>query len=261
MKNNKGLLPFLSVLGIVIIVGVAAFGYAFLREPEAPSVEMIEPPMIPTIEATQIPPTEKPQNSEGQPTAESAAEENTSEENSQSGVFRIDPSQSEARFTLNELLEGQPTVVIGKTSQVAGELRVDLDQMQVQIGEILVNARDLTTNNSFRNRAIHNRILNSNTYEFISFAPTEIIFLPGEVSFGDEIDFEISGALTIKGVTQQVIFTAGITPVSEMQLEGHAETMLTYADFGIIIPSVARVAEVDEEVLLEIDFVALAVSE
>jgi len=254
MKNNKGLLPFLSILGVVIIVGVAAFGYAFLREPEAPSVELVvEPSAIPAAETTQ--------NSEGQPTAESAPEENTSEDISQSGVFRIDPSQSEARFTLNELLEGQPTVVIGKTSQVAGEFRVEPDQSQVEMGEILVNARDLATDNNFRNRAIHNRILDSNTYEFISFAPTETILLPDEVNFGEGIDFEISGVLTIKGVTQQVIFTARITPISESQIEGHAETMLAYADYGINIPSVERVAEVDEEVLLEIDFVALAVSE
>lgn len=253
MKKNKGILRFFSILGIVIIVGVAAFGYAFLREPEAPSVGLEEPSVMPATEVTQT--------SEGQPTAESAPEENISEENSQSSIFRIDSSQSEARFTLNEVLEGQPTVVIGKTRQVTGEFRVEPDQSQVEVGEILVNARDLATDNTFRNRAIHNRILDSNTFEFISFRPTDIILLPDEVNIGEEIVFEIAGALTIKGVTQQVIFMAKITPISEMQIEGHAETMLAYADYGIKIPSVERVAEVDEEVLLEIDFVALAVSE
>lgn len=253
MKKKKiGLLVF-AVVGILIISGIAVFAYLFLREPEAPSIVMVEPPTLSATETTQ--------NNEAQPTVESASEENISEEASDTSVFRIDPSQSEARFTLNEILEGTPTIVVGKTSLVSGEFRVDLDQMQVEMSEILVNARDLATNNSFRNRAIHNRILNSNTYEFISFVPTEIILLPNEVNFEESIDFEISGALTIKGVTQQVIFTARITPISEMQLEGHAEIMLAYADYGIRIPSVERVAEVDEEVLLEIDFVALSVIE
>lgn len=253
MKKKKiGLLVF-AVVGILIISGIAVFAYLFLREPEAPSIVMVE---LPTLSAT-----ETTQNNEAQPTVESASEENISEEASDTSVFRIDPSQSEARFTLNEILEGTPTIVVGKTSLVSGEFRVDLDQMQVEMSEILVNARDLATNNSFRNRAIHNRILNSNTYEFISFVPTEIILLPNEVNFEESIDFEISGALTIKGVTQQVIFTARITPISEMQLEGHAEIMLAYADYGIRIPSVERVAEVDEDVLLEIDFVALSVIE
>jgi len=62
-------------------------------------------------------------------------------------------------------------------------------------------------------------------------------------------------------VTQHVTFSANITPFSATQIEGHAEVMLAYADYDIFIPSVSHVAEVDEEVLLEIDFVALAVTE
>jgi len=253
MKKNKGVLPFFSILGIVIIVGVAALGYAFLREPEAPSVEMIVPSAMSANQTSQ--------NSESEAGTESASEENNSEGSSDAIMFWIDPSQSEARFTLNELLEGVPTIVVGKTNQIGGEFRIDLDKTHVQVGEILVNARDLTTDNSFRNRAIHNRILNSNTYEFISFVPSEIILLPDVVNFGEVYEFEISGDLTIKGVTQQVNFRSSITPISDVQIEGHAETMLAYADYGISIPSVERVAEVDEEVLLEIDFIALTASE
>ena len=242
-KNERTLLGF-AVLGTLIVLGMAAFGYVFLRDPKAPSAIVTEPSVMP--------PT---QEVETQATEES---ESSADVLSKTSAFRIAASQSEARFTLNELLGGEPTTVIGKTQQVSGQFIVDLINPQdAQVGEILINARDLTTDNSFRNRAIHNQILDSNTYEFISFVPAQATLLPETINFGESVALEISGALTIKGVTQQVTFTASITPISETQIEGHAEAMLRYSDFGINIPSAPRVAEVDEEVFLEIDFVAL----
>ena len=242
MRAKKKGFSVFAILGIALILGLAFFGYLFLREPEAPSEEMAN--------SSEISPVQ------------SEYEDSPSEVSADAGVFQIDPTQSEARFTMNELLDGKPTVVVGVTSQISGGFDADFEQItDVQIGEILVNARDLTTDKSYRNRAIHNRILDSNTYEFISFVPTQVTPLSEEVNFGESVDFEISGALSIKGVTQDVIFTASITPVSATQIEGHAETLLAYADYGISIPSVQKVAEVDEEVLLEIDFVALAGTE
>lgn len=59
-------------------------------------------------------------------------------------------------------------------------------------------------------------------------------------------------------MTQSVTFTATVTVISATQLEGSASTIVNRADFGLEIPSVPNVADVDEEVLLEIDFVAAA---
>ncbi len=188
-----------------------------------------------------------------QPTEENAPQEILSE-----GLFRIAASQSEVRFTLGELLGGIPTTVIGKTNQVTGEILVDFaNPQETEIAEIQINASALATDNSFRNRAIQGQILNTSAYPLISFLPTEIITLPQTVNFGESLSLEISGDLTIKEVTQQVTFTASVIPISATEIQGHAETMVAYADYDIFIPSVPRVADVDEEVLLEIDFVAL----
>ncbi len=46
--------------------------------------------------------------------------------------------------------------------------------------------------------------------------------------------------------------------VSETYLEGFGTTIIMYRDFCLSIPEVPQVADVDEEVVLEIDFVAAA---
>jgi hypothetical protein len=53
-----------------------------------------------------------------------------------------------------------------------------------------------------------------------------------------------------------VTFTTTVTVISETRLQGTASTSINRADFELQIPNVASVANVDEVVLLEIEFVA-----
>ena len=53
-------------------------------------------------------------------------------------------------------------------------------------------------------------------------------------------------------------FTGEATMVAEDRVEGLATATLLRSDFELTIPSVPRVAGVDEEVILEIEFVAIA---
>jgi polyisoprenoid-binding protein YceI len=81
---------------------------------------------------------------------------------------------STVRFTLDEILRGEPATVVGTGSQVSGEIAIDFNQpANSEIGVILVNARMLVTDNDFRNRAINNSILETGKYEFITFTPTQ----------------------------------------------------------------------------------------
>ncbi|MBT3322946.1 MAG: YceI family protein [Anaerolineae bacterium] len=241
MKQGQKMLTIIMVVGVLAVLAISTADIYLAKN------TVTAPPNI-EIEEVSAPSTE--QGNTPQSTAESVPQEE--------GVFRIASSQSEVRFSLGELLGGVPTRVIGKTNQVRGEISIDFENpSQTELGEISVNADDLETDNKFRNRAIQGTILNSSTHKIISFVPTEIITLPETISFGESLAFDINGNLTIKGVTQSVTFSATITPISETQIEGHAETMIAYADYDIFIPSVPRVADVDEEVLLEIDFVAL----
>jgi polyisoprenoid-binding protein YceI len=174
-------------------------------------------------------------------------------------VFRIQSPGSEVRFIINEELMGQPTTVIGETDQVAGDIAVDFENpANSEIGTIRINMRDIATDNEFRNRALRSQILLTNEFEFAEFTATSISGLPETVTIGQAFDFSITGNLTVRGVTREVTFNTTVTPVSETEITGTARAEVLYADFQMTIPDVPSVANVTDEVQLEIDFSATA---
>jgi polyisoprenoid-binding protein YceI len=271
---SKKILIGISVIAILVIVGAVAYVLRPTAEASAP---------IEAISVVEQEPAAEDLNSETQenspanvaeempveqektePQAEMPATEQPASEvepSTSDGViiFSIIQAESEVRVTLGELLSGVPTTVIGATDQVAGEIAIDpADPASATVGVILVNARTLATDNDFRNRAINNSILETGKYEFITFTPTEVINFPENPTLGEALEFQISGDLTVRDSTHPVIFDVIVTAVSETRLEGSASAMIARADYGLQIPEVPRVADVDEEVLLEIDFVAVA---
>lgn len=173
-------------------------------------------------------------------------------------VAQIVQEESEARFVIDEVLNDAPKTVVGVTNQIAGEIAVDpSDPTRSRVGVIQVNARGLTTDSEFRNRAIKNRILLTDQFEYITFTPKELVGLPQAGAVGQSYSFQIIGNLTIRDVTREVTFDVTATPASESRLEGTASTTIRYADFGVTIPQVRQVASVADEVRLEIDFVAV----
>jgi polyisoprenoid-binding protein YceI len=172
-------------------------------------------------------------------------------------VFQISQEESQISFNIFEELRGQPKDVIGTTNQLAGEIALTLNDLSTaQVGVIQVNARTLVTDDDRRNQAIRNRILNTDNYEFITFTTTEIRGLEGEAAVGQEFTFQIAGDLTIRDITKPVVFDVTAQLVTEDQLIGSAETKIQRGDFNLVIPSVPFVANVGEEIALEINFVA-----
>ena len=172
-------------------------------------------------------------------------------------VYTIDPAESEVRFVLNEVLNNRDTVVTGVTNNLGGQIALDLaNPATAELSAIVVNARDIATDNQFRNRAIGNQILRTNTYEFITFTPTQLVGLPATAAVGQTYSFQINGELTITDQTLPVTFAATVTVVSEGELRGTAEATIFHADFGLQIPFSQSVQAVDEDLRLQIDFVA-----
>ena len=258
------------LLLFMLIAAVALTGCGVLQEPEAASgtieaipletqsagVAATEPALEPAPTEAQAEATTAPE-----PTAEAAAptEAPVEEPAGTLLVYTIDSAASEVRFQLDEDLRGVRTTVIGVTDQVAGQLSVNLaDLSQTQVGVIQINARTLVTDNNFRNRAIQNEILDTGSFEFITFTPTGIEGLPASASIGETISFALVGDLTIRDVPLPATFNVEATAVSETQITGSATAVVNRADFGLQIPSVPNVANVEEEVELYIDFTANA---
>lgn len=176
-------------------------------------------------------------------------------------TLRFVTSGTEARFLIDEVLMGQDKTVVGVTSLVEGEMTVDpSDAASVQVGEIRIDARDLTTDDDRRTNRLRNDILKSSqdAYRYITFRPTSVDGLPASAAPGDAFTFQVTGDLTIIDTTRPVTFDMTVTAVDGSTVQGSGSAVIRYADFGINIPRVPMVASVEDEVTLEIDFTAQA---
>ncbi|MCA0458310.1 MAG: YceI family protein [Chloroflexi bacterium] len=221
-----------------------------------------------SVEATNEATTDAPEatveaTSEATAESQAATEEATAEAAvavaaSGGTLYRIETTGSQVSFTLTEDLRGQPTTVVGTTDQVAGDILVDFTTpANSKLGVIRINARTLSTDQEFRNRAIRSEILESASedYQFIEFTPTSITGLPDTVVVGSTINFQVVGDLKIRDITQTVTFDVSVT-AGEDKLEGTATTGVTRAQYNLQIPNAPGVANVSDDVTLDIKFVA-----
>jgi len=237
-----------GALVIALIAGVAV--YSVFKTPAASSGQIQAIPLA--ASATQVSST-----AEAPITAAAVSQAATASTSAVS--LQMIQAESEARFIIDEVLNDAPKTVIGTTDQVAGEIAVDpQDPTQTRVGVIQVDARALTTDSDFRNRAIKNQILQTDQYEYVTFTPTQIVGLPQTGAIGTPYTFQIVGDLTIRDVTKQVTFDVTATAAATSRIEGTATTSIAYADYGIRIPQVRQVASVADQVRLELDFVAVA---
>lgn len=168
---------------------------------------------------------------------------------------------SQARFYINEVLLGNDKTVEGVTSDVTGDIQFDLaNPSAATVSTITINARDLSTDDNRRNGQIQNRILESSKDEFqyITFEPTSLVGLPETAAVGDTFNVEVTGNLTIRGVTLEKTFDVAVTVVSETELTGLGTATITHQEFELSIPNVPIVAGVEDDVRLEIEFNAVA---
>lgn len=261
--NNRTMAT--AVTTMFMVVFVTACGV--LQEVEDPS-GTIEAIPIETERAVEATPAGEPVDeesgsevaaSEAADTMEGSAKESVEESLDDPTIFSIVQGESEVRFELDEDLRGLRKTVVGITDQVAGEITVEFDDPSAtQVGVIRVNARTLVTDNSFRNRAINNVILDTGSYEFITFTPTTISGTPETVTVGNTITFIVTGDLTIRDLTNEVSFNMEVFVDSTTRLTGTASAIVTRADYDLTIPTVPGVANVEEEVELYLDLVATA---
>ena len=113
----------------------------------------------------------------------------------------------------------------------------------------------MATDDDRRNQAIRNRILFTDQYEYIRFQPTQITGLSGKGVPGQPFSFQIAGDLTIRDITQPVVFDVTMTGETLSRINGVAKTVIKRSDFNLIVPDVPFVADVAEEVDIEIDLV------
>jgi polyisoprenoid-binding protein YceI len=221
------------------ILAVVACGPAAVASPTA------EPVSAPTVSPSAVEPSPAPATETSHPGGPV--------------VFHLVPEETVARFTIDEVLRGSPNTVVGATSEVSGDIQLDLSAPdQAVVAPIHIQAGSLATDSSLRDRAIRTFILQTSSFPEVVFTATSVDGLPAHPAVGEPFTFMITGDLTIRDLTRTETFTVNVTPESETRLSGTASATIARADYGLTIPSVPSVANVSETLLLELEFTATA---
>ena len=259
------------VLLVLVVLGGAAYVW-FSGGSGEPSTDVTAPPItsIPTTTATTRPAEETAETTSPVeetpattvPVDTTAAADPGAGATTSAVLYRIDKGQSSVSFEIDEVLNGSPFRVVGITSEVAGEILIDFEDLSVsQLGAIVINVRTLATDSGFRDRAIRGPILGSSRdeYEFATFEPDAIEGLPDRVTVGDRVPLTITGTFTLSGVSRPVTFDTEVEVGSEDRIEVTGTATVLRADFGLTIPDIPSVSDVADEVLLVIQLVAVPV--
>lgn len=235
----------------VLVVAGAAFAYVFYFAGGSgePSTELTTPAVAASTTSTGRDPTVSSTSATTTPAANAGT------------AFVLDPEQTTASFEIGEVLRGEPMTVVGATSEVAGQVVIDPDDLgESRFSDIVVNARTFMTDSDRRDRTIRGPVVldsASDEHELITFTPARIDGLDGVPAVpGETHEFTVTGDLTIKGTTNPVSFDVTAEMVDASTVEGTATTEIMRTDFGIGIPSVPFVADVTDEVHLSLEFVA-----
>ncbi len=244
--------PLFLLIAMTLLIGACSQTVAPVAESIAEPATAPEPTTAPTDAPAleEAPATVEPTSAPAQEVAASPATPL---------AFVIDGERSQVRFVIDEVLRGQPTTVTGVNNQVNGNMLVDpSNPAATEIGMLTIGAGAFVTDSGQRNGAIQRFILQSGQHPTITFAPTQLSGLPASATVGDSFDFQVSGDLTIRDITNPVTFdvTANIVSDGELQLSG--STQILRGDFSLSIPQVPFVASVTDEVALEFDLVAVA---
>jgi polyisoprenoid-binding protein YceI len=250
-------------IAVVVIAVIAGAGLFILdRTIFAPTQATTGVPVAPTIAA--------PTKAAAQPTAPAAANQAaapataapaTAPASGSSTVYKIDPAQSEAHYEVSEtFFQGNRlNLAIGRTKGVAGDVLVDFaNPANSQIGTIVIDVSQLTSDEGRRDNFIRNNALQSSKYPQATFKPTKIEGLPASAKPGDTLTLKVTGDLTVKDTTKPVTFDVSLT-AGQDKVTGTASTEIMLSDFGAG-PIQLAMLQTEDKAKLVFEFVALPAS-
>ncbi len=176
-------------------------------------------------------------------------------------VYRIDAAQSSATYKVSETFLDDNTVgeAIGTTSAIAGDILIDrANPGASQVGEIVVDISQLTSDSERRDNAIRRNWLESAKYPLATFNNATISDLPTTLSEGVPFSFKLTGAMNLHDTTSPLTWDVTLTLDGDT-LRGTATTTFKMSAFNVEAPDIAGIVRAEDDVLLTLDLVANAV--
>ena len=238
MKNVKR-----KVLGLVAVVVVVAVGavavpwiYINLVKQDAPEALTLDSAVATTLEpavSTTVATTLEPAVS-----TTVAPEVAASALDGQWPVV----NESVVGYRVQEVIVGQSTEGVGRTSAVEGSLTIVDDE--VTSAKFTVDMTSLKSDSTRRDRQVNTRILDTSAFPTATFALKKPIKLTPEAIAGGVLSVKTTGTLTLRGVTRDIDFTLNARLVENV-IEVNGSILLVFADWSIPDPSISAIVVED----------------
>ena len=172
-------------------------------------------------------------------------------------LYRILPGAgSRASYHIEERLGGLSRTTVGTTTVMAGEIAVNLVDLDAsRIGEIVVNVETFQSDSALRDKRIRHDYLESSHWPFVRFRPMSVKGLDAPFADGASYEIAVTGELTVKETTRTETFTGTVAVTPDALTAIMATTVLT-SDYDVGPINIARLAHTSDEVTLTFELVA-----
>jgi polyisoprenoid-binding protein YceI len=226
-----------KILAAVVLLAVGAVAgpwvYINLIKDEAPEALTLEPNTTTTI---------APESS----TTIAVESTTTLPASTIDGEWKV-VAESIVGYRVKEVIVGQKTEGVGRTSEITGSLTIE--GTQVTTGQFTVDMTTLKSDSSRRDRQVNTRILDTVNFPTAKFVLKEPIALTPEALAGSDFSVETTGTLTLRGVTKDVSVKLVARLVDDV-VEVNGSIEIVFADWSIPDPSISAIV-VEDRGLLE----------
>lgn len=266
----------LALVLVVAVLGVAC-GAAATPMPAAtptkaplaataipvPTPTPVPPTATPTLALTPtpVPPTPSAAPTKPPPSATPAPTPATPDP--PKGVVVEIVAGSIARYRVREQFARRnlPNDAVGETLQVSGAVVFDASGMvQKDRSKITVNLRTLQTDDDDRDDFLRTEALESDRFPLAEFVVQRMPGLPWPLPNAGDVAFQLQGEVMLHGVTSPTAWQvqARFSPKGVM---GRALTSFKFEKFNMKRPSAFFLLSVEDNIRLELDFIASIHSE
>lgn len=262
--------PF-RLIALLLIVMLAATACATGDPTPPPETSSTQPPATATSAPAAPDPTEETAATETTepPVTAKPTEAPVAEAPAAGGqrTFAIDPTNTVVWYEVDEEfgagalgrlgIAAGLNRTMGRTSVVDGALTLDFAGAAPQLVDAVftVDISTLSSDQRMRDGRIRDEWLESSRFPSASFIATNIESAPDTYSEGDEVTFQVAGDLTVREVTNPVVFEVTAT-LQGNTITGVATTEFPMSSFGVDPPKMTSLFTVGDETTIRVEFVA-----
>ena len=173
-------------------------------------------------------------------------------------VYRIDPTQSEVKYGVDEKLVGQSAHhAEGTTNGIAGDLALNsANPAASRVGTIVVNVEELHSDNNLRDAKMRADNLDSHDFPLAQLSITALHGMPASITEGSSYHFTADSELTVKHNPAPVTWDVDGT-VAAGKLTLTATTHVKMSTWGIGPISIVGLVSTSDDVTLTMTLTAL----